>query len=171
MFTTLIILLLLTLCSGAAAAAVSASHRNERQVHAAQTWRLIRLRNGVNSEIPFNGFDSAINAPGMVQTYPKRLSMPAAAAAYSDETVTAQALQPEESPEESQTTAPEIRWGFPKGTYSPDQDNPLAKARLRELIASGERRKTTLCWAVFGGVGGNLYAQTKPMIEEALTDA
>lgn len=177
MLTGLLVLSLAIMCSGAAAAAVASTTRTERQQQASNTWRLIALRNGVGAEIPFGNLGSDINAPGMVEILPSRMSPPPLSdapvpAACPLETPPTMAFQPVESSDGARKLAPskgtEIRFGYPQGCYSTDLQDLDALNVLHRLISEGETRKTALSWAVFGGSGGKVYSNAKPIIEKAL---
>ena len=62
----------LCLCALAGGIAGLSEHeRRKRQGWASETWRNVKLRNGVEAPSPFHSPTSAINAPGLVRVYPR----------------------------------------------------------------------------------------------------
>lgn len=185
MLTFLPILAVLIFSSGAVSAALLATGKQERQQSADESWRLIVLRNGVRSEIPFASLKSQINAPGMVQVFPQTQPRTLAASiapvptACPLETAPTKARKPVESLSDAKKLSPKItstketkfKWGYPQGGFEATDITPAALDAIARLIGDGERRKTVLSWAVFGSNGGTIYSTARPTIQKALENA
>lgn len=182
MLTGLIFLALL-LITGSGAVAGALTHNQEvRQAQARETYNYIVLRNGVTEESPFSNLHEPVNAPGLVQVFPRsQTPTPTPPLAASTAPVPAPArVEPlptkERQPDDGKNDAKKItatketkfKWGYPQGGFSVQDVNFDARDAIHRLVEDGERRKTVLSWAVFGSSGGSTYAAAKPFIEEAL---
>lgn len=187
MLTFLPVLFILIFSSGAISAALLATGKQARQQSASNDWRLVVLRNGITSESPFSPIDSKINAPGLVQVWPKSqtptqnlsMSLAPVGAPAQAETAPIQERKPDESQDDAKKVSEKVtktketrfKWGYPQGGFEADDITTEALNALNRLIQDGETRKTVLSWAVFGSNGGAVYSTARPTIQKALDHA